>query len=58
MSEPDGVELALFACLRYEEAALKVANVKERWDINEKELEAVLKYFNNRMNDIKSRLKE
>ena len=55
-NKPDGIELALFACLRYEEAVLKVADTKTRWNIDEKELEIVLKYFTNRKKEIESKL--
>ena len=54
--KPCGVELALFACLRYEEAVLKIADTKARWNIDQKELEIVLKYFKNRRKEIESRL--
>ena len=56
MSKPDGIELALFACLRYEEAVLKVVDTKARWDIDEKELETILKYITNRKKEIESKL--
>ena len=55
-NKPDGIELALFACLRYEEAVLKVVDTKARWNIDEKELEIVLKYFTNRKKEIENKL--
>lgn len=55
-NKPDGIELALFACLRYEEAVLKVVDTKARWDIDEKELETILKYITNRKKEIESKL--
>tara|TARA_Y100001937_G_scaffold113473_1_gene162181 strand:- start:959 stop:1138 length:180 start_codon:yes stop_codon:yes gene_type:complete len=55
-TKPDSVELALFTCLRYEEATLKNVDTLERWDINEDEKRTVLKYFANRMADIKGRV--
>tara|TARA_E500000318_G_scaffold109806_2_gene123642 strand:- start:961 stop:1140 length:180 start_codon:yes stop_codon:yes gene_type:complete len=55
-NKPDGIELALFACLRYEEAVLKVVDTKARWNIDEKELETVLKYITNRKKEIESKL--
>ena len=55
-NKPDGIELALFACLRYEEAVLKVADTKARWNIDEKELEIVIKYFTNRKKEIENKL--
>jgi hypothetical protein len=56
INKPDGIELALFACLRYEEAVLKVVDTKARWDIDEKELETILKYITNRKKEIESKL--
>ncbi len=55
-NKPDGIELALFACLRYEEAVLKVVDTKARWNIDEKELETVLKYITNRKKEIENKL--
>ena len=55
-NKPDGIELALFACLRYEEAVLKDVDTKARWDIDEKELETILKYITNRKKEIESKL--
>ena len=54
--KPDGIELALYACLRYEEATIKNVDVQERWDINEEEKRAIIKWMTNRMADIKGRL--
>jgi len=54
---PDGVELALLHALRYEEACVKASDTMKRWHIDKEEKETVLKYMNNRMEDIKSRLK-
>ena len=54
--KPDGVELALYACLRYEEATLKSVDSLERWDIDETEKQTILKWMNNRMKDINGRL--
>ena len=54
---PGSDELAMFACLRYEEATLTfVDDYKERWDINDEERQVVLKWMKNRMADISSRL--
>ena len=55
-NKPDGIELALFACLRYEEAVLKVVDTKARWNIDEKELKTVLKYITNRKKEIENKL--
>ena len=59
MNKPDGIELALYACLRYEEAVLKNlpnADVKRRWELNDAEKEVVLKWMNKRQKDITDRL--
>ena len=56
MNKPDGIELALLHALRYEEACFNASNTLERWDINDVEKEAVLKYMNNRQKDITGRL--
>ena len=56
MTKPDGIELALFACLRYEEASLKYADAKQRWGITDKEKQIILNWMNARMEDIKDRL--
>tara|TARA_B100001057_G_scaffold68389_1_gene62106 strand:+ start:390 stop:569 length:180 start_codon:yes stop_codon:yes gene_type:complete len=59
MSKPDGIELALYACLRYEEATLRnlpKEDVQRRWDINDVEKETILKWMNNRQKDITGRL--
>ena len=53
---PDGVELALYECLRYEEATLNSTDAQERWDINQEEKRAVIKWMKNRMADIKGRV--
>ncbi|MDB4378478.1 hypothetical protein N9Z41_01780 [bacterium] len=54
---PGSDELALFACLRYEEATLEfVDDYEERWDINDAERQVVLKWMKNRMADVSSRL--
>ena len=40
MSKPDGIELALYACLRYEQASLQNLHkddIQRRWNINEVE---------------------
>ena len=55
-NKPDGIELALFACLRYVEAVLKVVDTKARWNIDEKELETILKYITNRKKEIENKL--
>tara|TARA_Y100001938_G_scaffold138780_1_gene204760 strand:- start:1041 stop:1220 length:180 start_codon:yes stop_codon:yes gene_type:complete len=55
-TKPDSVELALFSCLRYEEATLNNVDTLERWDINEEEKRIVLKWITNRMADIKGRI--
>ena len=54
--KPDGIELALLHALRYEETTFKSADKQERWDINEEESRAVLKWMKARMEDIKERL--
>jgi len=59
MSKPDGIELALYACLRYEEATLQTLpdkDLERRWNINEVEKEVILKWMNNRKKDITDRL--
>jgi hypothetical protein len=56
-NRPDSGALALFACLRYEEATLaNVTDFKEQWDITDAERQIVLKWMNKRMEDIKSKL--
>jgi hypothetical protein len=56
-NRPDSGALALFACLRYEEATLaNVTDFEERWDITDAERQIVLKWINKRMEDIKSKL--
>lgn len=56
-NKADSGDLALFACLRYEEATLKnVTDYQERWDITDSERQIIIKWMNNRMNDIKARL--
>ena len=55
-TKPDGIELALYACLRYEEATIKSVDVQERWNLDEQETKAVLKWMIARMDDIKGRL--
>jgi hypothetical protein len=55
-ASPDGIELALLHALRYEEACVKASDTMKRWDITKEEKETVLKYMNNRMEDIKGRL--
>ena len=53
----DSVELALYNALRYEESTLKSAeDANKRWNINDAEKQAVLKWMNKRMEDIKDRL--
>ena len=53
----DSVELALYNALRYEEATLKsTKDANKRWNINDAEKQAVLKWMNKRMEDIKDRL--
>ena len=54
--KPDSVELAFFSCLRYEEATLNNVDAFERWDINEEEKRAVMKWMTNRMAEIKGRI--
>ena len=59
MSKPDGIELALYACLRYEEATLRNISkndAEQRWNINDVEREVVLKWMNKRQKDITDRL--
>tara|TARA_Y100000114_G_scaffold46763_1_gene42604 strand:+ start:3730 stop:3924 length:195 start_codon:yes stop_codon:yes gene_type:complete len=54
--KPDSNELALFSCLRYEEANLKhLTDYEQRWNITDKERQVVLKWMANRMEDIKER---
>ena len=55
-TKPDSVEFALFSCLRYEEATLNNVDAFERWDINEEEKRAVMKWMTNRMAEIKGRI--
>tara|TARA_B100001057_G_scaffold25193_1_gene23265 strand:- start:2597 stop:2776 length:180 start_codon:yes stop_codon:yes gene_type:complete len=56
LKKPDSNELALFSCLRYEEATLShVSDYQERWDITDPERQVVLKWMKNRMDDIKER---
>ena len=56
LKKPDSNELALFSCLRYEEATLSyVSDYQERWDITDTERQVVLKWMKNRMDDIKER---
>ena len=55
MNKPDGIELALLAALRYEEATLQRVDTKEFCGIDKDELETVLKYMKNRMDGIKAR---
>lgn len=55
MSKPDGIELALLAALRYEEATLKSVDTKQFCGIDKDELKIVLKYMKNRMDEIKAR---
>ena len=55
----DSGDLALFACLRYEEAVLKhVEDFEERWDITDEERLLIIKWMNKRMEDINSRLRK
>ena len=59
MSKPDGIELALYACLRYEQASLQnlpKKDIQRRWNINEVEKDIILKWMNNRQKDITGRL--
>ena len=52
----DSVELALYNALRYEEATLKSAeDANKRWNITDAEKQAVLKWMNKRMEDIKDK---
>lgn len=55
MTKPDGIELALFACLRYEEASLKYADARQRWGLSDSEKQIVLKWMNTRMKEIKDK---
>lgn len=55
MNKPDSIELALFACLRYEEASLKYTDAKQRWNMTNEEKDVVLKWMKNRMQDIAKR---
>ena len=57
INKPDSGDLALFACLLYEEAVLKnVTDVEQRWDITDEERLIIIKWMNSRMEDIKGRL--
>lgn len=57
VNKPDSGDLALFACLRYEEAVLKnVTDFEKRWDITDEERLIIIKWMNKRMEDIKGRL--
>lgn len=55
MTKPDGIELALFACLRYEEASLKYADARQRWGLSDREKQIILKWMNTRMKEIKDK---
>lgn len=56
-NRPDSGALALFACLRYEEATLaNVTDFEERWDMTDTERQIVLKWMSKRMEDIESKL--
>ena len=55
MTKPDGIELALFACLRYEEATLKYTDAQQRWGLSASEKQIILKWMNNRMKEIKDK---
>ena len=56
-NKPDSGDLALFACLRYEEATLKnVTDFEQRWDITDEERLIIIKWMNKRMEDITGRL--
>ena len=54
--KPDGIELALLHALRYEESNFKSSDTKQRWNLDEQETKAVLKWMVARMEDIKGRL--
>ena len=54
-TKPDSVELALFSCLRYEEAAVKYADAKRRWGSTEKVKQIIRNWTISRMDDIKDR---
>ena len=54
--KPDGIELALLHALRYEESTFKSSDTKQRWNLDEQETKAVLKWMGARMEDIKGRL--
>lgn len=50
------VELNLLHALQWEQHDFKVSNAKELWDLDEAEAAIVVKYMENRIADIKSRL--
>lgn len=51
------VELNLLHALQWEQHDFKVSNTKVLWDIDEAEAAIVVKYMENRIADIKSRIK-
>ena len=51
------VELNLLHALQWEQHDFKVSNTKKLWDIDEAEAAIVVKYMENRIADIKSRIK-
>lgn len=54
--KPDSIELALFSCLRYEEAHLRlVKDYQEKWNINDQEREVILRWMTTRMKEIQER---
>jgi hypothetical protein len=54
--KPDGIELALFSCLRYEEAYLRlVKDYQKKWNIDNQEREVILRWMTARMKDIQER---
>lgn len=56
MTKPDGIELALFHALRYEEMTFKSSDTLKRWNIDKTEKEIILKWMSIRMNEIKDRI--
>ena len=56
-NKPCSVELALLHALRYEKALIEnTTNFKQRWDIDAKEMQTVVKWMTGRIKDITDRL--
>ena len=56
-NKPCSVELALLHALRYEKALIEATdNAKQRWDLNQDEIQTVVKWMTKRIKDITDRL--